>query len=117
FNPDDLSPEHLFDILDTVAVRRTRPFVKRYYPSDTVMIDGRQVPITFPTPRVRQVDYDLEEVLPGFFPKFEHALDGPVVGGSATDPGVLTLARYAPSRYRLDGRAEAYEVQLAGLLR
>ena len=28
-NPDDLSPEHLFDILDAVSVRRTRPFVKR----------------------------------------------------------------------------------------
>jgi hypothetical protein len=35
-NPDDLSPEHLFDVLDAVAVRRTRPFVKRYYPNDTV---------------------------------------------------------------------------------
>ena len=33
-NPDDLSPNHLFDILDAVAVRRTRPFVKTYYPND-----------------------------------------------------------------------------------
>ena len=40
-NPDDLSPEHLFDILDAVAVRRTRSFVKTYYPNDTVMIDGQ----------------------------------------------------------------------------
>ena len=37
-NPDDLSPEYLFDILDAVAVRRTRPFVKRFYPADTVRI-------------------------------------------------------------------------------
>jgi hypothetical protein len=116
-NPDDLSPELLFDVLDAVAVRRTRPFVKRYYPHDTVNIDGRNVPIVFPTPRVVKVDYDLDAVLPGFFSRFEHALDGPLPGGAATHPDVLTLARYAPSRYRLDGNADAYEVQLAGLLR
>ena len=116
-NPDDLSPEYLFDILDAVAVRRTRPFVKRYYPADTLSIDGRQVPISFPTPRVIKVDYDLEEVLPDFFPRFARALDGPVPGGSAASPEVLSLARYAPSRYRLGGIADAYEVQLAGLLR
>ena len=39
-NPDDLTPEHLFDVLDAVAVRRTRSFVKRYYPNDTVEIRG-----------------------------------------------------------------------------
>ena len=116
-NPDDLSPEYLFDVLDAVAVRRTRPFVKRYYPNDTLNVGGRQVPITFPTPRVTKVSYNLDDVLPGFFSRFEHALDSPVTGGSVTSPDVLTLGRYAPSRYRLDGSADAYEVQLAGLLR
>ena len=116
-NPDDLSPEHLFDVLDTVAVRRTRPFVKRYYPNDTVTIDGRRIPITFPTPTVVKVSYDLDEVLPEFFDSFAHALDGPLAGGSVANPDVLTLGRYAPSRYRRDGIADAYEVQLAGLLR
>ncbi|MDP9331961.1 MAG: phospholipase D-like domain-containing protein [Actinomycetota bacterium] len=116
-NPDDLSPEHLFDVLDAVAVRRTRSFVKRYYPNDSVIgPDGKAVPIVFPQPRVIKVDYDLDGVLPGFFDRFAHALDT-VVAGSTTDPTVLTLARYAPSRYRLDGEAEAYEVQLAGLIR
>ncbi len=116
-NPDDLSPEYLFDVLDAVAVRRTRPFVKRYYPNDTLNIDGRQVPITFPTPRVIKVAYNLDDALPGFFPRFARALDGPLPGGSVTNADVLTLGRYAPSRYRLDGAADAYEVQLAGLLR
>lgn len=117
-NPDDLSPEHLFDVLDAVAVRRTRPFVKRYYPNDTVTgPDGRPVLITFPQPRVLKVDYDLDEVLPGFFDRFAHALDNPVTVGSSGDPTVLTSARYAPSRYRLDGDAETYEVQLGGLIR
>ena len=114
-NPDDLSAEHLFDILDAVAVRRTRSFVKKYYPSDTLMLDGQLVHITFPTPNVAKVSYDLDAVLPGFFDRFAHALDSPVAASG--DPTVLTLARYAPSRYRRDGDIEAHEAQLSGLLR
>lgn len=117
-NPDDLSPEHLFDILDAVAVRRTRSFVKRFYPTDVVRIGDREMPITFPTPRVRKVTYDLDAVLPGFFDRFASALDvdDHVVPDPENHPEVLTLARYAPSRYRT-GQAEAREAQLAGLLR
>ena len=37
-----------------LAVRRTRSFVKQYYPNDTVPIDGREQIIAFPTPRVRK---------------------------------------------------------------
>ena len=36
---------------------------------------GEEVPITFPTPKVHRVAYDLEAVLPGFFERFAHALD------------------------------------------
>ena len=43
------------------AVRRTRPFVKRYYPNDRIVIDGIEVPITFPRPRPISVPYDLDE--------------------------------------------------------
>ena len=113
-NPDDLTPEHLFDILDAVAVRRTRSFVKRFYPNDTVRIGGVETHIVFPTPRVRKVTYDLDAVLPGFFDRFAIALDPDAEAG---DSGVLTLARYVPSRYRLDRDVDAYEMQLAGLLR
>ncbi len=117
-NPDDLSPEYLFDVLDAVAVRRTRPFVKRFYPADTVRIGGRDVPITFPTPRVRKVTYDLDAVLPGFFDRFASALDADDTAAPDPElrPHVLTLARYAPSRYG-PGGIQAREIQLAGLLR
>ena len=102
----------------TPYVRRTRPFVKRFYPADTVEIDGRRVPITFPTPRVRKVVYDFDTRLPGFFDRFAAALD--VDDGSPPDPAahpeVLTLARYAPSRYGPSGPV-ARELQLSGLLR
>ena len=113
-NPDDLTPQHLFDVLDTVAVRRTRSFIKRYYPNDTVIIAGREQTITFPTPRVRKVSYDLDAVLPGFFDRFAHALDPDT---DPEDPESLTLARYAPSQYRHDQDLETHEIQLAGLLR
>ena len=113
-NPDDLTPEHLFDVLDAVAVRRTRSFVKQYYPNDTVPIDGRDQIIAFPTPRVRKVSYDLDAVLPGFFDRIARALDPDASPG---DPEALTLARYAPSMYRLDQSPDSYEIQLAGLLR
>ena len=113
-NPDDLTPEHLFDVLDAVAVRRTRSFVKRWYPNDTVPINGQDTTITFPTPRVRKVSYDLDAVLPGFFDRIARALD-PQTGQD--DPESLSLARYAPSMCRLAESPESYELQLAGLLR
>ncbi len=113
-NPDDLTPEHLFDVLDTVAVRRTRAFVKRFYPNDTIKVDGKEKLIVFPTPRVRKVSYNLDEVMPGFFERFARALE-PGTGTADTD--VLSLARYCPSQYRIDRAVDSYEVQLAGLLR
>ena len=117
--PDDLTPEHLFDVLDAVAVRRTRSFVKNYYPNDTVPIDGREHVISFPTPRVLKVTYDFDAVLPGFFNRVAHALlhDDARAIELADDQQTLTLARYVPSRYRKGEEPEKYEVQLAGLLR
>lgn len=114
-DPEDLSPERLFELLDAVAVRRTRHFVKRYYPNATIRPAGVEMTIRFPDPHVRKVEYDLEGLLPGFFPGFAAALEAPDDGARAD--GALTLARYAPSAYRRRGAAETYELQLAGLLR
>jgi hypothetical protein len=120
-DPDDLSPDKLFDVLDVVVVRRTRHFVKRYYPNETVRMGGVDVPIRFPTPQVRRVAYDLDNVLPGFFDRFAHALDCGD-GECEHDPEladcpVLRLARYVPSKYLKGGHAESFELQLVGLLR
>lgn len=127
-NPDDLSPEHLFDVLDEIAVRRTRRFVKNHYVGDKVVINGIEKEITFPTCRVVRVDYDLDEVLPGVFDDLAVALGANVAEETLADtlaagvildePGeVLTMARYVPSRFRVGGETEAYEAQNAGLLR
>jgi hypothetical protein len=111
-NPDDLTPAALFDILDATTVRRTRHFVKRYYPTDRVPgPDGTEIPIRFPTPHVAAVKYSLDEVVPGFFGEFATAL-APEHGAPR-----LTLARYTPSRYRSGGAPVIGEEALAGLLR
>ncbi|WP_234036987.1 helicase-related protein [Rhodococcus sp. P-2] len=129
-NPDDLSPEHLFDILDAVAVRRTRRFVRNHYVGQK--IDKTGATLVFPEPKVRRVDYDLTTVLEGFFDTFAHALGAdrdenepdPFYAGEIPDEGLasidgnrLTLAGYTPSRYRYDKNYRPYEVQVAGLLR
>ncbi len=127
-DPDALTPEQLFNVMDEVAVRRTRHFVKTHYAGDTVIINGVEQPIKFPTVRVRRVDYDLSQVLPGVFDDLARALggdldentfDGAVGAGLImADPGeILTMARYVPSQFLLSGEAEAYESQNAGLLR
>jgi superfamily II DNA or RNA helicase len=125
-NPDDLSPEHLFDVIDQVAVRRTRRFVKHYYVGDKVVINGVEQEIRFPTPRVLKLTYDLDQALPGMFGMLATALGAEVLeaGEDAAAvlldaPGeVLSLARYVPSRFLLSGDGEEqYERQNAGLLR
>ncbi|MYD09872.1 MAG: helicase [Chloroflexi bacterium] len=111
-DPYDLRPDMLFDVLDQTTVRRTRHFVKKYYPNEPIPGMGGQV-IRFPDPKVKQVEYSLDAVLPGFFDDFAEAL--------APDEGdpLLTLARYWPSRYRHepDPETNQREAALVGLLR
>lgn len=128
-NPDDLSPDVLFDVLDEVAVRRTRRFIKKYYPG--VSLPGGGV-VKFPEPKVVRIDYPLDSLveitpeLDGFFEEFAYALavdpdddDSPIPGSADFDyEHALSLARYQPSAFAknpadLDHR----EVQAAGLLR
>lgn len=111
-DPYDLRPDMLFDVLDETTVRRTRHFIKKYYPNEPIPGMGGQV-IRFPEPQVKQVEYSLDAVLPGFFDDFAEAL--------APDEGdpKLTLARYWPSHYRHepDPEVNQREAALVGLLR
>jgi len=114
-DPFELRPDVLFDIFDLVCVRRTRHFVRRYYPNDVIQKpDGTMVPVRFPTPHALRVTYKFDEVLPGFFDELRDA----IAPEDEHTPPTLTMARYAPSRYRhSDGEEEQYETQLVGLLR
>jgi len=123
-DPETLSPAHLFALLDEVAVRRTRGFVKRHYAGATIRApDGRDVPIEFPTPRVERVDYALdtrgtellERVVAALAPS--DADDRKWEPGTVPEPGRLTFARYVPSRYAIADDVEAVQVVNAGFLR
>lgn len=114
-DPDELSGEHLFDVLDAIAVRRTRRFIQKEYPHAT-MPDGR--PIVFPDAQVHRVEYDLSQVLPDFFPRFAAALGVGLDDDVPDNADVLSMARYVPSRYVITGDdgERQYQVQNAGLL-
>ncbi len=112
-DPYKLTPNLLFDVLDATTVRRTRRFVAKEYPGETILgPDGRPRRIRFPDPHPRKVDYRLGANLEAFFDAFAEQLS-PERG----EPG-LTLARYLPSKYRLEeGGVEAYQLSLVGLIR
>jgi hypothetical protein len=111
-DPYELSPDLLFDILDTVTVRRTRHHVKKHYPNDRIIgPDGIEIAITFPDPHVEAVTYEMDAILPGFFKEFADAL-APEEGEPA-----ITLARYWPSRYEKGGTISGSELALVGLIR
>jgi hypothetical protein len=111
-DPFTLSPAVLFDVLDATTVRRTRHFVQRYYPNDRIELrGGERVTIQFPRPHVAKRSYDLESALPGLLDDFAEVL-APEEG----EPR-LTMARYWPTKYRRDGKPDAREVALVGLIR
>ena len=125
-DPENLTPDHLFQLMDQVAVRRTRKFVKEHYPNESIRNPkGELVPIKFPTPRVRRVDYNLSpegEALVSavlLALKIDEKEDLYSAYSSAKgDPNRLMMARYTPSRYlRGSAAVERIQIQNAGLLR
>lgn len=105
-DPNTLSPEHLFGLMDKVAVRRARRFIKKEYANDLILDNrGQLVPIVFPTPVVNQVRYELDPAADELTRQVIHALrvsdDEELVirSGTNRDPSRLSLARYAPSVY------------------
>jgi len=111
-DPDDLKPDALFDVLDATTVRRTRHFVRRYYPNDRVKDHrGQEQPVRFPDPHVEADAYSFDTLLPGFFEEIEEAL------APENGPPKLTLARYSPTRYLPGAPLSMSEEALVGLLR
>jgi hypothetical protein len=123
--PELLTPEHLFTLMDQVAVRRTRKFVKDNYPGQEIEgPNGEKMIVEFPTPKVYRIDYQLEEIGDRLISKVVYALDlpeeTPMVARyteKKNDPGRLILARYTSSAYLLSGEIEKFQVSNAGLLR
>lgn len=124
-DPENLTPEHLFDLMDQVAVRRTRKFVKDHYPNELIAgPNGELTTIKFPKPRVRRVDYDHSAAGIALIDAMVYALDDPTDPRASRawqersrDPGRLMLARYLATMYTFDQDLAEYEVSNAGLLR
>ena len=100
-DPESLNPDVLFPLADMVSVRRDRRFIESRYPGATFP-DG--TPVTFPTPHLTTERYDLDEAYPNLVTEITARV------------GALKMARYRPSRYRVDTNEEAREAALSALL-
>ncbi|MEV0947546.1 SNF2-related protein [Rhodococcus sp. NPDC049939] len=124
-DPANLTPEHLFDLMDQVAVRRTRKFVKEHYANELIIgPDGKPTSIKFPQPTVRRIDYDLDTEGLALIDAMVYALDDPTDPHAprawedrSRDPKRLMLARYLSSMYTIDHDLQEYQASNAGLLR
>ncbi|WP_300640665.1 SNF2-related protein [Nocardioides sp.] len=124
-DPANLTPEHLFDLMDQVAVRRTRKFVKDHYANELIIgPDGKPTTIKFPQPKVRRIDYDLDDDGLALIDAMVYALDDPTDPHAprawedrSRDPKRLMLARYLSSMYTVDHDLQEYQITNAGLLR
>ncbi len=124
-DPANLTPEHLFDLMDQVAVRRPRKFVKEHYVGDLIAgPGGKLVPIKFPSAKPRRISYDLDDDGLALIDAMVYALDDPTDPHAprawevrSRDPKRLMLARYLSSMYTVDHDLEQYQITNAGLLR
>src|SRR5262249_27622807 len=111
-DPFNLNPDLLYPIIDATTVKRTRHFIKKHYENDLVTLpDGRREPIRFPKPKPSSINYDLEQVLPGFLDRLELALMPP------HDYPDLTLARYQPENYPAGAPTPDTDLAIVGLIR
>ncbi|MBX7134162.1 MAG: hypothetical protein K1X67_15935 [Fimbriimonadaceae bacterium] len=124
-DPANLTPEHLFDLMDQVAVRRTRKFVKEHYANEMIYgPDGKLTTIHFPKPKVRRIEYDLNSEGLALIDAMVYALDDPTDPHAphawrdrSRDPERLMLARYMSSMYTVDQDLQEFQITNAGLLR
>ena len=82
----DRDKETLFDLLEEIAVRRSRQFIKKYHPEAT--IDGEK--IKFPERQLHTVKYKLTNVYSGIYKECESAIES------------LNLASYNIDAFRKD---------------
>ncbi|MFZ5885615.1 MAG: helicase-related protein [Chloroflexota bacterium] len=84
---DEQSTAALFNLLEEVVIRRTRPFIRKAYPNAT--INGK--PVRWPERKLRTVNYDLEAAYQGIYEQ--------IVGGIER----LTLATYSLESFKKSG--------------
>lgn len=91
-NPNSLSPDVLYPIVDATTVKRTRQFIKKHYPNDQVKINGEMQTIVFPEPKAISVRYNLDALMPGLFDLIETYFD-------PENTDCIKFARYKTDTY------------------
>jgi superfamily II DNA or RNA helicase len=100
-DPENLDPDVIFPLADSVSVRRDRRFIEEHYPGATFP-DG--TPVRFPMPIMKTERYNLDAVTPGLFTEITDLI------------GALKMARYMPSAYEVGVEESSSEAALGGLL-
>lgn len=110
-DPNSLSPDVLYPIIDATTVKRTRQFIKKHYPNDEVSINGEMQTIVFPEPKAISVRYNLDELMPELFDVIETYFN-------PEDPDCIQFARYKSDTYLLtpDEDSERVAHAVTGLL-
>src|SRR6266568_2459784 len=62
----------LFNLLEEVVIRRTRPFIKEAYPNATI----KGQPISWPERRLKTIRYNLEATYGGIYDKLVNRIEG-----------------------------------------
>ena len=100
-DPENLDPDVIFPLADSVSVRRDRRFIEKRYPGATFP-DG--TPVRFPMPILKTERYNLDAAHPGLFTEITALI------------GALKMARYRPSAYEVGAEESSSEAALGGLL-
>ena len=100
-DPENLDPDVIFPLADSVSVRRDRRFIEAHYPGATFP-DG--TPVRFPMPILKTERYNLDAAHPGLFTEITVLI------------GALKMARYRPSAYEVGTEESSSEAALGGLL-
>lgn len=96
----------LFNLLEEVVIRRTRPFIKEAYPNATI----KGHPISWPERKLKTIRYNLEATYGGIYDKLVNRIEG------------LKLAPYRLETYKKQGIArdqfeEGREEALVGIFK
>lgn len=82
--------QHLYDLLEEIAIRRSRHYIRKNYPD--AIIDGK--PVRFPERKLHTVRYSLEETYSGLYQEIADVIEN------------LNLASYSYAAYRRTARRQ-----------
>jgi len=96
----------LFNLLEEIVIRRTRPFIRKVYPDAT--IKGKK--ISFPERKLKTIKYNLEETYQGIYEQI-------VAGVESLKLAPYSLESYKKEKEKIDEFEEGREQALIGIFK